>query len=261
MKTLLIEREGSIARVILNRPDKHNCFDEALIRDLTKTFDKLAKDDGVRVIKLESIGKSFSAGGDIDMMRRMGALSEKENLKDARKLAGVMSAIYQNPKPVMALVQGPAIGGGVGLAACCDIVLASERAFFQLSEVRLGLVPGVISPYVIRAIGARQARRYFLTAERISAARALELGLVHDVVAETELNAKAAEIAAELLKGAPGAVSEAKSLVHYAAQPLTREILEGSARAIAKARSSAEGQEGVKAFLDKRPAAWIGGES
>ncbi|CAL8969157.1 2,3-dehydroadipyl-CoA hydratase [Rhodoplanes serenus] len=246
-----------IARLTLDRPDRHNAFDDALIADLTAALRRLGNDARVRAVVLASRGRSFSAGADLDWMRRMATLSFEANLKDARGLAELMHTLDRVPKPTVALVQGAAYGGGVGLVACCDVAIASERASFGLSEVKLGLTPATISPYVIAAIGARWARRLFQTAEVISALRAKDIGLVHEVVPEDALEAAGETALSAILQGAPGAQADAKDLVFLCqGRSLDGALGEETCRRIALRRASGEGREGIAAFLDKRPPAW-----
>jgi len=250
---------GQVAEIVLSNPDKHNCFDDQLIQGLTGAFLLLGEDPGVRVILLRAEGKSFSAGADLNWMKRMAENDEAANLADAEALAGLMHTINVTPKPVIGLVQGAAYGGGVGLSACCDITIATERASFCLSEVKLGLIPSAISPYVVAAIGARAARRYFLTAERFDAAEAHRLGLVHEVVVDAEaLDAKVKELAEIILSCGPNAVAETKDLVFAVDRPWTWDVLKDSARRIARVRASEEGKDGVGAFLEKRKPGWLG---
>jgi methylglutaconyl-CoA hydratase len=249
--------ERGVATITLNRPDRHNAFDDAVIESLTEALRRLAGDHSVRIVVLASSGRSFSAGADLEWMRRMATYSHETNLADATALAALMQTLDSMPKPTMALVQGAAFGGGVGLVACCDIVLASERAVFCLSEVKLGLTPATISPYVVRAMGARHARRYFQTAEIFSAAQAHAIGLVHEVVAPEALAEAAERIIDALLQGAPGAQAEAKSLVSLCeAGPTNETLVAETALRIANQRTSAEGREGVGAFLAKRKPNW-----
>lgn len=254
-----IDTQGR-ATVTMNRPEVHNAFDDALIVALTAELQRLETDPAVRVVVLTGAGKSFSAGADLNWMRRMADYSQQENLHDAMCLAGLMKTLDGLGKPTVALVQGAAYGGGVGLVACCDIVLATPKASFCLSEVKLGLIPAAISPYVVAAIGSRAARRYFLTAERFAAADACRLGLVHEVVAEEALLGRAAEVIGQLLQNGPQAMAAAKRLVTVVARgPIDAAMIADTAERIASARASAEGKEGLGAFLEKRQPAWVKG--
>jgi methylglutaconyl-CoA hydratase len=257
-ETLEILRDGPIATIWMSRPDVHNAFNEALIAELTAACRQLDADDSVRAVVLAGRGKSFSAGADLNWMRRAADASVDENLADARKLAGMLRALAELTKPTIARVQGAALGGGMGLASACDICVASTAASFATSEVRFGIIPSAISPYVLRAIGARQAGRYFQTAERISAAEAKALGLAHEVVAPEELDAKVAGIVAALLVGGPKSQAAAKDLIRAVAdRPVSDAVVEDTARRIAELRATPEAKEGLAAFLDKRPAAWV----
>lgn len=199
--TVLVTTRGSVARVTMNRPEVHNAFDDRLIEELTATFERLAADKAVRAVLLGANGRSFSAGADLNWMKRTAGYSEAQNLEDARRLARMLRVLDGMPQPTVALVQGAAYGGGVGLVACCDIAVAVPEAAFSLSEVRLGLLPAAISPYVVAAIGARQARRYFLTAERFDAAEARRIGLVHEVAPREELEVAGERLLAALAGG------------------------------------------------------------
>src|SRR5574343_833189 len=211
--TLEITRSGQVATVWMNRPELHNAMNEHLIADLTAAFRELNRDDAVRVIVLAGHGKSFSAGADLDWMRRAAGYTEAQNLEDANKLAAMLKGIYRSKKPVIARIHGAALAGGTGLTAVCDIAVATDAARFALTEVRLGLIPATIGPYVADAIGWRQARRYFLSAERIDAALARQLGLVHDISPAEQLDARIGKLVQELCKGAPAAQAEAKLLL------------------------------------------------
>ena len=260
-ETLEILRDGGIATIWMNRPDVHNAFNEALIAELTDACRQLDADDSVRVVVLAGRGKSFSAGADLNWMRRAADASVEANLADARKLAGMLRALAELTKPTIARVQGAALGGGMGLASACDICVASTAASFATSEVKFGIIPSAISPYVLRAIGARQAGRYFQTAERISAAEAKALGLAHEVVDPDALDAKVAEIVAALMQGGPKSQAAAKDLIRAVAdQPVSDAVVEDTARRIAELRATPEAKEGLAAFLDKRPAAWVPNE-
>lgn len=254
-----VTREGPIARVTLSRPELHNAFDEGLIAGLARTFSELARDDTARVVVLAGAGKSFSAGADLNWMKRASAYDEERNRDDARALEAMLRVIDDCPRPVIGMVQGAAIGGGVGLVAACDIAVAGEAAVFGTSEVRLGIVPAVISPFVVRAIGPRQARRYFLTAERFGAEEARRIGLVHEVVPAERLEARVLGIAGEILKGGPLALADAKRLVRLVeTMPQGGSILaEATVGMIAERRASEEGREGIAAFLEKRKPGWI----
>ena len=259
-ETLEILCEGGIATIWMNRPDVHNAFNEQLIAELTAACQALDADDAVRVVVLAGRGKSFSAGADLNWMRRAAEAPVEANLADARKLAGMLRTLAEMDKPTIARVHGAALGGGMGLASACDICVAGEGAVFATSEVRFGIIPSAISPYVIRAIGARQASRYFQTAERISAARARELGLAHEVVAADAIDARVHELVAALLQGGPRSQGAAKALIRAVAdQPVSDALVEDTARRIATLRATPEAREGLAAFLDKRPAAWVPG--
>ncbi len=257
-ETLEILNEGGVATLWMNRPDVHNAFNELLIAELTRACQALDADDGVRVVVLAGRGKSFSAGADLNWMRRAADASVDDNLADARKLAGMLRTLAGMGKPTIARVHGAALGGGMGLASACDICIAGEGAAFATSEVKFGIIPSAISPYVIRAIGARQAHRYFQTAERISAARAAELGLAHEAVPADQLDATVRSVVTALLQGGPRSQAAAKELIRAVAdRPVSDEVVEDTARRIAELRATPEAKEGLAAFLDKRPAAWV----
>ena len=212
----------------------------------------------MRVVVLTGAGRSFSAGADLNWMRRTASYGEAENLADARALAKLMQTLNELPKPTIARVNGAALGGGTGLVACCDIVVASAQATFGTTEVRLGLIPSVIGPYVLAAIGPRQARRLMLTGERISAAEAARLGLVHEVVPPEQLDGAIERIAGELLKNGPAALAAAKRLIRdLGGRPIDAPLIDDTAQRIASLRATGEAREGVGAFLDKRPPAWL----
>ncbi|HZX79230.1 enoyl-CoA hydratase-related protein [Lysobacter sp.] len=256
---LLNLRDGPVARLRLNRPELHNAFDAVLIAALTGALEAIVNDDSVRVVVLEGEGASFSAGADLNWMRGMAAASEAENRADALALARLMRALDELPRPTIARVHGAAFGGGVGLVACCDIAIGSTEAKFGLTESRLGLLPAVISPYVIEAIGARQARRWFATAEMFDAATALQVGLLHQVVPADDLDAAVQRQVDLLLNAGPVAASSAKALVRRVAGQHDRDRLDAdNAALIARLRVSDEGQEGLGAFLDKRKPRWCG---
>lgn len=256
-ETLEILTDGAVATVWMNRPDRHNAFDAQVIAELTTAFETLGADDSVRVVVLAGRGKSFSAGADLAWMKAAGAASLEENLADARRLAKMLRVIGECPKPTVARVHGAALGGGMGLAAACDVCIAATGASFATSEVKFGLIPSAIGPWVLRAIGARQASRLFLTAERVDGTRAVEIGLAHDVVEPADLDQAVARLVGALLAGAPQAQAAAKALVRDVAdRPIDDAIVEETARRIAHLRTGAEAREGLSAFLDKRPPRW-----
>ncbi len=254
---LLVERTNAVLRLQLNRPTLHNAFDAGLIAALTATLEAAADDRQVRTVLLCGAGASFSAGADLQWMRGMAAASEEENRQDSLALARLMRTLDELPKPTVARVHGAAFGGGVGLVACCDIAIASTQARFGLTESRLGLLPAVISPYVIDAIGPRQARRWFASGEHFDADTALRIGLVHQL-AEPDAIDDAVRLQLELLgKAGPIAAASAKSLVRGVRQTADRDVLDrDNAALIARLRVSAEGQEGLGAFLGKRAPDW-----
>lgn len=257
-ETLEIVRAAGVATIWMNRPDVHNAFNAQLIADLTTACIELDADEAVRAVVLAGRGKSFSAGADLNWMKAAGEASEAENFADAMRLAGMLRTLAEMNKPTIARVHGAALGGGMGLASACDICIAGDKAVFATSEVKFGIIPSAISPYVIRAIGERQATRYFQTAERIGAARAAELGLAHEAVASEELDAKVKEVVEALLQGGPKSQAAAKDLIRAVAnRPLSDAVVEDTARRIASLRATPEAKEGLAAFLDKRPAAWI----
>lgn len=257
MSHVLVEKDGGIATLWLNRPDLHNAFDDGLIAEVTQAIETLAGDTTARVVIMAGKGKSFSAGADLAWMKRMAGYSIEQNEADANRLAEMLHKLNTMPKPTIAAVQGAAMGGGVGLCAVCDIGIAASDAVFALSEAKLGLVPAVISPYVIEAIGPRAARRYMLTAERFDAATAQALGLVSAVVAADQLMLEARRLAEILLQNGPQAVREAKSLVaHVSGRENDAALRAETARRIARLRATAEGREGVAAFLEKRKPSW-----
>lgn len=254
-----IDQRG-VATVTLNRPEIHNAFDAQLISALSETFVQLAKNDKVRVVILAAIGKSFSAGADLNWMQAMANYSYEENLADAKALAAMLASLNNLNKPTIARVQGAAFGGAVGLIACCDMAIGSKLSKFCLSEVKIGLVPATISPYVIDAIGARAARRYFATAEVFSARRARRLGLLSEAVTEEELDSTIAALIDHILRNSPKAVSAAKQLIfNIQNRVVDPELIHMTCEQIAHIRVSTEGQEGLQAFLHKRPASWIKG--
>ncbi|MFT5572607.1 MAG: methylglutaconyl-CoA hydratase [Cryomorphaceae bacterium] len=256
--TIKVTKNGSIATVTLDNPDKHNAFDDAIIEAMTVAFSEIQSDDSVRVMVLRANGKNFSAGGDLEWMKRMATYSEEENLIDARKLANMLKTLNGLSKPTIARVQGAAFGGAVGLVSCCDIAVATSKASFSLSEVKIGLLPATIAPYVINAIGSRAARRYFITAERFSAEAAHQLGLVSEICEEEELDNEVSRFIAALLKNSPAAVNAAKVLVSdLSNETIDDQLIEDTCQRIASIRASIEGQEGLTAFLEKRAPSWV----
>jgi methylglutaconyl-CoA hydratase len=257
--TILTEIDGGVGIVTLNRPERHNAFDDVLIRELSEALVKMETERDVRVVVLSSTGKSFCAGADLNWMRKAAAYSAEETRRDAAELAGMLRLLNDLKKPTVARVQGPAYGGGLGLVAACDIAIATFDAQFALTEVKLGIIPAVISPYVIGAIGERKARRYMLTAERFSAAEAYRIGLVHEIVpGEAELDEAVGEIVDALLANGPLALGECKALIKAVAnRPIDQEVIDDTAKRIARVRASDEGREGMAAFLEKRKPSWI----
>lgn len=247
-----------VARVRLNRPDVHNAFNDILIQALADLFEDLATQDGLRALVLTGEGRSFSAGGDLEWMRRAAAYDYDRNLSDAQDLARLMRALDQLPMPTIAAVNGAAMGGGVGLVACCDIAVGVSGAHFALSEVRLGLIPAVISPYVVRALGERAASRYFLTGERFDAENARRMGLLHECVADlAALHDKVEEIIAAVLASGPQSTRAAKSLLrHVAGRPIDAGLIQETANRIATQRATDEAREGLAAFFEKRKPNW-----
>ena len=257
MTTLLTESKHHVHIITLNRVDKHNAFDDKLLADLQIVLDQAIADPAIRVIVLKANGRHFSSGADVAWMQRMADLNETENKADAMILARVMYTLNQSPKPTIAIVQGAAYGGGVGLVAACDIAIAATTAKFCFSEVKLGLIPAVISPYVIKAIGERAATWLFMSAEIIDAKRALELQLVQHCIPEDELQAYALNYAQQLAQLAPSAVRASKALVRQVADhPINEDLQQLTATLIAKQRVSAEGQRGLRAFLNKETPTW-----
>jgi len=252
------ERNG-VALVTLNRPDRHNAFDETMISELTQALATIADTPRLRAVVLLGAGESFCAGADLAWMERMAGFSYEENVGDARALARLLQALASLPKPTIARVHGPAYGGGVGLVACCDIAVAAMEATFALSEAKLGLIPATIGPYVIEAIGARAARRYFLTAERFDAAEAYRIGLVHDIVPSLEaLDERVNELLGHLMVAGPHAQAACKALTRAVAhRPIDERVVADTAERIATVRASDEAREGIAAFLGRRAPAWV----
>lgn len=259
-QSIVVEIEGPVGILTLNRAQRHNAFDEQLIAEASAGLRELEADRRVRAVVLSSTGKSFCAGADVHWMQRAAAYSPEENLRDGRRLADLLSTLNTLTKPTIARVQGSAYGGGVGLIAACDIAVGTYDAVFALSEVKLGIIPAVISPYVLAAIGERYSRRYMLTAEVFSAAEAYRMGLLHELVpAEEQLDEAIAEILERLLASGPAAQAECKSLISVVVgQPVDDETIEETVQRVARVRSSPEGREGLAAFLEKRRPNWFG---
>ncbi|NRB24023.1 enoyl-CoA hydratase-related protein [Shewanella sp.] len=263
MTTQLIEKfkyvscqlSNGVGQMILNRADKHNAFDEVMITEMIHTLEHLASNDECQVLVLKANGKNFSAGADLNWMRKQAKMDFEQNLADANELAKLMSTLDKFPKPTIALVQGAAFGGALGLICCCDIAIANERASFCLSEVKLGLIPAVISPYVVRAMGQRASRRYMLTAERFTAEKALELQVIHEI--NDDLEAAAEPIIQALLANSPQGMTWVKTLLSRLEDGvIDAQTLDYTSERIANIRVSNEGQEGLNAFFDKRKPNW-----
>lgn len=255
---ILLEVSKGIARLTLNRPDVRNAFDDRLIATLNAMLDDLAAREDLRLMVLTGAGKAFSAGADLNWMRRMAGYSRDENLADAMELARLLRRLNEFPRPVIGLINGPAYAGAVGLVSCCDIVLASDQASFAISEVKLGLIPATISPYVVAAIGEREARRYFLSADVFDAAEAKRIGLVHEVVPHDDLSEAGEKLIGRMLKNSPDAMSASKPLIRsVTGRPVDEELMTHTAAGIADIRASVQGREGVTAFLEKRKPDWV----
>ena len=254
----IVRRSPHVAEVWLNRPDVRNAFNSSVIAELAAAFTDLGADAALRAIVLGGRGKAFCAGADLGWMREMAGFDWERNRADAQALADMLWAVYRCPVPVIGRIQGDCYAGGVGLAAVCDVLVAAEGVNFCLSEAKLGLLPGTISPYVIRAMGEQASRRYFVTAERFSAARAHAMGFVHEVCAADVIDAKVDEIVATLVANGPMALRACKTLVQdMAGQPITAALRDETARRIADIRASDEGREGAQSFLNKRKPAWL----
>jgi methylglutaconyl-CoA hydratase len=256
LRSLVMRRENAIAYVALDRPEVRNAFNRELIDELHDTFAQLGDDPGVRAVVLSGNGKAFCGGADVNWMRGSLEVTHAENVADARRLSQMYRAIDRIPKPVVARVHGAALGGGAGLVACCDVAIAAENASFGFTETKLGILPAVISPFVVAKIGSSHARALCLTGERFDAQRARAIGLVHEVVAEDALDDAVARVVAELLSSGPTAVAAAKRLLAKVRELPYDDTLDPTAHAIAAQRTSAEGQEGLRAFLEKRKASW-----
>ncbi|MDD2919724.1 enoyl-CoA hydratase/isomerase family protein [Rhodoferax sp.] len=253
-----IAHRAGVATVTLNRPEVRNAFNDEVIAELTQAFTQLGQNDTVRAIVLAAEGTAFCAGADLNWMRRMADYTHAENLADAAQLAEMLRVIYTCPKPTVARIQGDVYAGGMGLVAACDMAVSVDSANYCLSEVKLGLYPATISPYVIRAMGARAAHRYFLTAERFDAAEALRIGFVHSVVPSAQLDERVADITKALVNASPNAVKECKALLHdVAGKDIDAALIAHTVQGIASIRASAEGKEGVQSFLQKRKPDWL----
>lgn len=258
LQRLNLTMDGRLARVTLARPEVRNAFDDATIVELTAVFRALDDDASVRAIVLAANGPAFCAGADLNWMKRMAGYSDAENRSDALSLATMLNTIYTCSKPVIARVQGDAYAGGMGLVAACDIAISADTANYCLSEAKLGLMPATIAPYVIRAMGARAAHRYFVSAERFDAAEALRIGFVHQVVGADQLDASVDAVAASIVANGPNAVRECKQLVvDLAEKTIDETLIADTADRIARIRSSDEGREGVRSFLEKRKPSWL----
>ena len=258
MRTIEVVEAGPVARVTLNRPEVRNAFNEVLIEELTSWAESIKPGGATRVAILAGMGKAFCAGADLTWMSRMVGYTQEENLRDARAAARMYEALDSLPIPLVGRIQGAALGGGAGLAAVCDIAVATDDAVFGFTEAKLGILPAVISPFTVAKIGRSAARELFLTAARFSAERAREIGLVHRVVPTTDLDATVDALAAELLTSAPGSIAGAKTLIATVAVADPLSVGDLTAETIARHRVSAEGQEGMRAFLEKRRAPWAG---
>ena len=256
-KVLYTISNNGVATVTFDNAEKHNAFDDVIIKTLTDIFNDIAKRDDIKVMVLAANGKSFSAGADLGWMKRMAGYSYEDNLKDANALAQMLKALNFLPQATIAKIQGAAFGGAVGLASCCDIVIASNKASFCLSEVKLGLIPATISPYVVNAIGLKASRRYFQTAERFFSNKAMQLGLVDEVVEADELTPAVEKMITTLLSNSPEAMRQAKQLAFDVAyQDINEQLLSETSARIASIRVSSEGQEGLSSFFEKRSPSW-----
>ena len=253
---LLLTRDGGVARVTLNRPEVRNAFNAELIVALRDAFAALSTEENVRAIVLDGAGKTFCGGADVNWMRASLDLPPKENVRDAKRMSDMFRTIDRCPKPVIGRIHGAALGGGAGLVAVCDIVVSTPDTFYGFTETKLGIIPAVISPFVLAKIGVSNARALFLTGERFSAERAERVGLIHEVVEATAIDARVAAIVRELGSAGPHAVAAAKTLIAKVTAATYDESRSLTARAIAKQRTTPEGQEGLRAFLERRAAAW-----
>lgn len=256
-ETVITEVHQGVATVTLNRPDVHNAYDDHLVDDLLDALHRLRVHPEVRAVVLTARGRHFCTGADLNWLQRTTRYSDEQNLADARRLAELMDTLNTLPKPTVVKVQGAAFGGGVGLIACCDIAIASQTASFCLSEVRLGLIPAILGPYVLNAIGERQARRYFLSAERFDARQALRIGLVHEVAPPETLDERVEQLLQTLADNGPLAMAATKALIRTVnPRPLGTATVEETARRFAQIRASKEAREGIEAFLNRRKPQW-----
>lgn len=257
---ILFKKENSIAKLILNRPEIRNAFNDKLINEFDKILDKIETDNSIKAVILQGSGEHFSAGADLNWMKSMIKFSEEENFNDALKLANMLNKLNNLNKLTIAKIKGSVFGGAIGLVACCDIAIADDNAKFCLSEVKLGISPAVISPYVISAIGSRNARRYMLTAELFDAEKAKEIGLIHEITPKNELDNKLNELISIIKNNGPIATKETKKLIfNVAKNAYNKSLNEDTAKLIARLRISKEGQEGLSAFLEKRTPSWLNG--
>jgi methylglutaconyl-CoA hydratase len=256
MVTTKIDTRG-VTTITLNRADKHNAFDRQMVNQLTSAFEQIAANPKARVLVVAAEGKTFSAGADLHWMKHMGECSYEENLKDAETLAHMLKTLNEMPLPTVAKVQGPAFGGALGLISCCDIAIASTEASFAFSEVKIGLIPATISPYIIKSMGSRAARRYFMTGEKFKAQQAAELGLINEAVKEEQMNKTIEKLTATLLENSSVAMHSAKQLVREIEHcPINDTLIKTTCEYMAEIRRSKEGQEGLSAFLKKRQPDW-----
>ena len=258
-ETILVSQKDSVARITLNRPKVHNAFNEAMVAELYRAFADASQEEGIRVVVITGKGRSFCAGADLNWMRRVKDYSFQDNLQESKQLAELMYTIYSLPLPTIARVNGAAIGGGAGLVAACDLVIAVQTARFSLSEVKLGLVPAVISPYVLRRVGESACREFFLTGERLTAEKAMRFGLVNEVVPPERLDRAVEERVSQLLTSGPRALHTCKEILRQVPGMSFQEAKAYTAEIIASLRISQEGQEGMSAFLEKRKPNWSGG--
>lgn len=257
-ESLQIETSNGVTTLWLNRPEMRNAFNEFMIAELTSAIDVLAKDEATRVVVVAGRGTAFCAGADLNWMKKMSGYNYDENLTDANALANMLHKLYSLPKPTVARVHGPAFAGGIGMVSVCDIAIASTEAHFKVSEVLIGLTPATISPYLLNAMGEREARRYFLTAEGFDAAEAQRIGLLHQVVPPEQLDDAVTTMTGHLLKGGPAALAVTKDLIATVSRgPLDNRMLAETAQYIAKIRTTDEGREGIRSFLEKRRPAWL----